>query len=303
MNENYIYLLVTPAKNEESSLDEVANSVVKQTIRPMLWVIVDDGSIDKTPAILKNLECNYDWVKILTLPQHERDITFHYSYVCKKGFDFILEYSKSNNICYEYVCLLDADTILMKNYFELIIDEFEKDLTLGIASGGVYYYHNSQLKWERTNENLPRGTGRMWRKNCFFDTNGYSIEPAPDSISNVKALNRGWKIRQFKDVMAVQTRRTSSGEGLLKGYKKNGYMAYYLNKHPILVLLIFLNYSIKPPFYLGIPFICGYLCSLLRQEDRIIDPEIRDYFRNKRLKEVLESRLKSLSRNSKAKKY
>ena len=58
-----VYILITPAKNEEKYLLNVAESVISQTQRPVLWVIVDDGSTDNSPAIIKNLEKHHDWIQ------------------------------------------------------------------------------------------------------------------------------------------------------------------------------------------------------------------------------------------------
>ncbi len=208
------YLLITPARNEEKNLPEVSRSVAGQKITPVLWIIVDDGSTDGTPHILEDLKTKYSWIRSIRLPPRPRDITFHYSYVCKQGFDYTLEYCRENGIEYDYIGLLDADTILEENYFGKLIDEFEKDSSLGIASGGVYYDTGDKLSREVSDKNLPRGTGRLWRKACFLETGGYQVEPSPDSISNTKAILRGWQLKQYADVVEVQTRKTSAGEGL-----------------------------------------------------------------------------------------
>ena len=286
MCEDKMYLLITPAKNEERNLPDVADSVLKQTIKPKLWVIVDDGSTDKTSQIINNLESEYGWIKGLTLKPGPRDQMFHYPIVCKSGFDYAIEYCEKKGIDYEFIGLLDADTILEEKYFEKLINEFNKDKNMGIASGGIYYTINGTIQWDKTNEKLPHGTGRLWTKECFLNT-GYLAKPSADSISNVKAILRGWKIRNFKNIVAVQKRRTSGAEGLWKGLKIDGQKAYYLNKHPLLVLLNTIYYTTKKPYYTGIAFLYGYLISVFTREEKIDDEEIKDYYWNTRLKEYL----------------
>lgn len=280
-----MYILVTPAKNEEVDLPAVADSVVKQTIKPLLWVIVDDGSTDKTPDIIKDLQHGHNWINSIRLPPRGRDITYHYAFVCKEGFDHATSYCEKNGIIYDYIALLDADTILEEQFFEKLISEHEQNPELGIVSGGVYQYTDGGIQSRHNSERLPAGTGRLWKKKCFFDTGGYTVEPAPDSISNVKALTQGWKIRQFNDVVATQTRLTSSAEGLWKGYKANGFMAYYLNKHPFLVLLNVVYFTRKKPYYLGIPFAYGYLSSLFKRKQQTSDEVVKKYFWETRLNE------------------
>lgn len=292
------YVLVTPAKNEEQNLPEVSKSVIGQKLKPELWVIVDDGSTDGTPSILEDLQASYSWIQSIRLPPRPRDITFHYSYVCKQGFDYALEYCRENDIELEYIGLLDADTVLEKNYFGKLLIEFEKDNSLGIASGGIYYDIGGKLSREVTTKHLPRGTGRVWRKECFLETGGYQVEPSPDSISNIKALRRGWRLMQCTDVVQIQKRKTSAAGGLWHGYIKNGWMAYYLGKNPFISLLNVLYYSLKSPHYTGAAYFWGYFGSAIRREKKIQDSEIRAYYRNQRFVDSLSTISGIFSRNS-----
>lgn len=281
------YILLTPAKDEAENLPFVLRSVIAQSIRPRVWLIVDDGSTDGTPEIIRDAEKEHKWIKSIRLPQHPRDITFHYSYVCKVGFDELISYCFENKIEYQYIGLLDADTEVSENFFESLINAMEEDASLGIVSGGIHHKVNGKLKFNDSNENLPAGTGRLWRKECFFQTDGYIVEPAPDSISNVKAMLRGWNVKKFKDIVAVERRMTSSAEGLLKGYKIRGFCAYYLNKHPLLVLLGSISYCTKKPYYTGLIYLYGYITEWFKKSPKINDPEIRNYYWNTRLKEYL----------------
>ena len=292
------YLLITPAKNEEQNLPEVAGSVTGQKVKPELWVIVDDGSTDDTPHVIENLKDTYSYIQSIRLPQRPRDITFHYSYVCKQGFDYAFEYCRENNIEFEYIGLLDADTVLEENYFGKLLIKFKEDNSLGIASGGVYYDTGGKLSREKTDRNLPRGTGRLWRKECFFETGGYQVEPSPDSISNIKAILRGWKLVQCANVIQIQKRKTSAANGLWHGYVKNGWMAYYLGKNPLVALTNVLYYSVKFPFYTGPAYFWGYVSSAVKKEKKIKDPEIRAYYHNFRLSGLSSRISEAFRRNS-----
>lgn len=292
MDNEQRYILITPAKNEEKDLPIVAESIIRQSILPKLWIIVDDGSTDNTPQIINNLKNSFEWIISLRLPQHPRDITFHYSYVCKNGFDNAIEYCHANNIEYGFVGLLDADTVLEEKYFEKLFQEFNKDKRLGIASGHIIDLTSDPIHWDTVKRDwpdskMPRGSGRLWRGTCFFETGGYLVEPSPDSISNIKAHLRGWKIAQFGHVIAIQKRQTSGAEGLWKGYFINGGNAYYLNKHPLLVLLGSIHYSCRKPYYHGLAYLNGYILMWCRHSEKIKDQEIRDYYWNNRLQEYL----------------
>jgi len=282
------YILVTPAKNEEEFLPIAAESVIHQTQLPILWLIVDDGSTDGTPKIIEKLISSYPWIISIRLPAHPRDLFYHYSFVCKEGFDYLIRYCSKNAIKYEYIGLLDADTELEPSYLEKLIIAFRNDSTLGIASGTIDDKVNGKII-RNTEGYLPRGTGRLWTKKCFEESEGYKVEAAAHSISNVKAILRGYTIKKFDNIIAVQQRKTRSAEGLWKTYQKDGWLAYYLNKHPVLVLLNCIHHTFSKPYYIGVPYFLGYFSAVIRREKKIGDVEIRNYYWNDRLREVMKN--------------
>jgi glycosyltransferase involved in cell wall biosynthesis len=135
MKMNRRYIVVTPCRNEEKNLPNLAQSITAQTLRPALWVIADDGSTDKTVEIVAEAEKNYGWIKGIHLAEHKEYMGTHISYVCTMGFEFAKDYCNENGISYGYIALVDADNVLEATYFEKLIEEFEKDKKTGIASG------------------------------------------------------------------------------------------------------------------------------------------------------------------------
>jgi len=86
------YVIITPAKNEERSLPDLIQSVVNQTVKPVLWVIVDDGSIDYTPEIIKEAKEKHKWIQCIRLKGSVRDRGMHLANVIRKGIEFAYEY-------------------------------------------------------------------------------------------------------------------------------------------------------------------------------------------------------------------
>lgn len=293
------YILVTPCKNEEESLPKLAESIINQKLKPKLWVIVDDGSTDKTPEIIKSLQTSYPWIQSIKLPLRPRDITFHYSYVCKQGFDHAINYCKDKNMNYSYIGNVDADIILEYNYFEFLIEEFEKNVRLGICSGHVGNIINNKVIWSSFRKDLPSGGARLWRKECFEDTEGYLLTCSPDSVSNVKAIIKGWDIRQFENVKIISTRAYASAEGQWKGYKKLGENNYFIGYTPIHVVLkgVKLLYSRNNYFKegVGLAYVVGYFTKYIKKAPRINDPEVINYYKKDRMREILCSKMKFLN--------
>lgn len=277
------YILVTPCKNEEKSLQKLAESIINQTITPKLWLIVNDNSTDNSAEILSNLETKYSWINVVTSEGTKRDLSFHYAKVVSEGLSLALEISSIEKISFEYIGLIDADMVLEEKFFEKIIKRFEKDPHLGIASGSTAYFEANKLVTEKGRGNLPIGGLRVWRQECFIETGGFPISYSADSVSNVLAVLRGWDTKKFEDIVGIQTRRTGSAEGLWKGYRTKGESDYYRDYHPIYILFKFVKYSLIPPFYIGIAYMEGYINGVIKIRKKIDIPEVRNYYREKHL--------------------
>jgi Glycosyltransferases, probably involved in cell wall biogenesis len=289
------YILVTPCKNEEESLPKLAESVIEQEIPPVLWVIVDDGSTDKTPEILREMCLSYPWIKSIRLNEKPRDLGVHVSYVYRTGFDTAIDYCRKNNLKYDYIASVDADIVLDIDYYFSLIEEFELDPKLGICSGYIGNIINDTVVWSSYREDLPSGGARLWKRECFEDTGGFLLTCSPDSVSNVKAKLRGWNTRQFLKTKAISTRPYSSAQGQWKGYKKLGSNNYFIGYSPLHILLkgVKLLYN-KKGYHkpgMGIAYIMGYYIDFILRKPQIEDDEILNYYKNKRLKEIICSKM------------
>lgn len=274
-----MYFIVTPAKDEEKSLPSTIYSIERQTTKPVLWIIVDDGSTDFTPQIIESAKKKHDWIHSIHLKETARDLTIHYASVCDIGLDYGIKYCDENKIEYKYIALVDADMNLESTYFENLIKEFVNDSNLGIASGETWSIDGDRVIPAKQREDLPSGGHRLWRKKCFEETGGYSLTHAPDSVSNVKAKLKGWKTKRFKEYKAIQTRMTNSAEGLWKGWEIVGKSAYYFDTHPLYVIAKAIRYLLKKPHYIGLAYIMGYINSYINREEKTEDEEIMNYYR------------------------
>ncbi len=62
------YVLVTPARNEEAFIEKTIETVIRQTVLPAKWVIVNDGSTDATGSIVGKYAASHNWVELVNLP-------------------------------------------------------------------------------------------------------------------------------------------------------------------------------------------------------------------------------------------
>src|SRR3981081_253563 len=59
------YCMITPTRDEEQFITGTIESVLCQTIRPLEWIIVDDGSTDSTGTIIDRYAERYSWIRIV----------------------------------------------------------------------------------------------------------------------------------------------------------------------------------------------------------------------------------------------
>lgn len=277
------YLLITPCKNEGKNLPSLIDSVAKQTIKPLIWVIIDDGSTDNTPVVLKNFEDRYNWIKILRLEEAPRDLGLHLAQVMQKGFDHAINLCNQNELTYYYLGNVDGDLTLPSTFYENLITEFENNSMLGIASGGLILTNSDGQLVHVTGLPVdePSGGDILIRRSCFEECGGIPQSYAYDSVIKAKARLKGWQTRRFEENIVTEARDVGNAENYLKGYWHMGKTSHYLNLHPAHVFFRSILKSTKKPYYGGLVYMTAYTCYLLKREEQVNDKEIRKYFWNK----------------------
>ena len=277
------YIIITPCKNEENNLPNLIESIMSQTIRPVLWIIVDDGSNDNTPLILKEASEKTNWMKIIRRDEYfKRDLGLHLADISRIAFDFAIEYCNTNRIEYNYLGNIDADLTLNNTFYENLMVEFENDPNLGIASGGIKLTIGDKIVYVRgLSENEPSGGDMLIRRECFEDCEGIPQSYAYDTVLKAKARLNEWKTKRFEENIATESRDVGNAEGYLKGYFHMGQSSYYLNLHPIHIFARGIMISLKRPYYGGFAYIAAYSYSLVKRDRQIEDDSIKNYFWNK----------------------
>ena len=59
------YLLISPCRDETQYLRRTLDRVAGQSVIPALWVVVDDGSTDETPAILEEYARRLPYLRVV----------------------------------------------------------------------------------------------------------------------------------------------------------------------------------------------------------------------------------------------
>jgi len=223
------YVLVTPARNEAAFIEETIRSVIAQTVRPLRWVIVSDGSTDATDEIVKRYVSEHPWIELLRMPER-KDRHF-----AGKVHAFNAGYARMQDLPYDVIGNLDADITFESGYFELLLSKFATDANLGVA-GTPFCEGGFQYDYRFTNVEHVSGACQLFRRRCFEAIGGYTPIKAGgiDLVAVTTARMKGWRTRTFLERTCLHHRKTQSGGyGGLRRTFKSGYHDYLMGVHPV----------------------------------------------------------------------
>src|SRR5574341_1954027 len=106
------YVLITPARNEAAFIEGTIKSVVAQTLAPLRWVIVSDGSTDGTDDIVKRYAAVHEWIEFIRMPDREN------RHFAGKVNAFNAGYERVRGLPYDIIGNLDADSTFETDYFQ-----------------------------------------------------------------------------------------------------------------------------------------------------------------------------------------
>ena len=279
----YRYAIFTPARNEEAYIAKTLKSVVNQTIPPTVWLILDDGSTDKTRHIIEQFALNHSYIQLLT--SDDRGFR-NYTNVQVKLKRLSEKIDINSN---EFVVKLDADLCFDQFYFKKLFEEFKKDSNLGIAGGLCYVPIRGKLIPEKTPSFHVRGPTKVYRTECFIDIGGISESVAYDTIDEIKANLLGWRTRTFNNIKIVHLRKTGASAGTaIKWRISQGRGSYYSAYHPIFFLLRSLRHIFSYPYILGtIAMLYGYFVDYIQRKPQIDDPKFIQFIRREQINKLL----------------
>jgi GT2 family glycosyltransferase len=278
-------LLISPVRNEQAHIELVAEAVASQTRPPDKWLIVDDGSTDRTPELLAALAARFDFIEVLDAADARAQLG-----VVKDQLAIAAE-AKAFNLGlrsvawrqYTHIAKLDGDTELPRTYFQQLLGEFERDPTLGLA-GGVYADpdpHGDGWKVVSipTDYHVP-GTLKCYTRACFEAIGGMHERLAWDTIDETYARLRGYRTRAFPELVVHHHRPWGSADGTLRGRARHGQCAYIVHFSPLWALLrAGKQLRTRPRVLSGAAFLYGYARSAVRRVERVDDPEFRRFVR------------------------
>jgi len=271
------YILVSPARNESRFIRKTLDSVCSQSLLPMRWVIVDDGSTDETAEIVRAYASVHPWIALVQRPRRlER------SFAGKvHAFNAGLEAAKG--LAYEVLGNLDADLSFDGDYLEFLMGRFTADPHLGGAGTPFIENGYDSARDSYEGENHVAGGVQLFRRQCFEEIGGYVPNPAGgvDWIAVTTARMKGWKTRSFPEKRFTHYRPLGTAQrGVLASIFSYGEKDYYLGNSPVWQVFRMAYRLVKPPYVVGaIALLCGYLSAVLRRIPRAVSAELMRFHR------------------------
>ncbi len=274
-------LLITPARDEAPFLANTIRAVAAQTRPPDLWLVIDDGSTDDTPKILKSLAAKVPFMRVIQASQEANESGGDRLTLAAEARAFNLALDTVDLASFTHVGKLDADVELAPDYFESLLAQFEVEPELGIA-GGVLLERTGK-KWRTTK--IPachvRGALKLYSRECFEAINGIEERLGWDTIDETYARMDGFVTRSVPELIAKHHRPVATRGGALRGRARHGRCAHVLNYGlPWVTARSFKVATQKPYGLTGGAFLYGYLSARLNAQPKVEDERFKRYVRS-----------------------
>ena len=271
------YILISPVKDEEKFVEVTIQAVLKQTVRPERWIIVDDGSRDKTSQIVERYARENEWIKVLRIdgaavrlpgPGVIRAFNAGYQLIGDTDFDFLVK--------------LDCDLDFSDDYFEQLLRKFQGDKTLGIASG--LCVEKSRDGWHPSSgpEYHAFGASKMVRAKCFNEIGGFLPSRGWDTIDEIRAQMAGWRTCHVKELPLYHLKPEGSGMGFMRTHMMHGEIFYLTGGGAVFFLLKVGHRMLfgKPVLLGGWAMFYGYLRARVFKNKKLVTKAEAQFYRH-----------------------
>jgi glycosyltransferase involved in cell wall biosynthesis len=293
------YVVISPVRDEAQYLDETIRCVVEQTVRPMRYILVNDGSSDATLEIIERWAAQYPWILPVHRPDAKRNGTRSMeesasqldrgkrAREAKEILAFYHGYEHLNQSGWEYIVKLDGDLGFEADYFERCFAEFEKDSKLGVGGGVICHLLDNELVEEQNPQFHVRGATKIYRRACWEAIGGVTRGAGWDTLDEVKANMLGWKSRSFSQLQVIHYRFTGAANGKWQNAVKKGEWNYISGYHPLFMAVKCLKHVFKRPYFEGAAgLLYGFMLAKMKKVPRIDDVRLIRYVQDQQLRRL-----------------
>lgn len=212
-------LIITPFKNEANSILKTMDSIVRQTMHPVKWLLIDDGSDDESPRMVQEYQAKYPFIHYYRRQGASAQRATGNNVV--DVFNAGLKVADELGLQWDLVGKMDADLVIDRDdYLEFIVRKFDEYPKLGIASGVIYTLSNTGKKiYESPYRWHTQGQTKFYRRNTLEAMGGLKPFKGWDGIDNILARGNGYITEKFfeQEILHLYPTQTRMAEG---GFKK-----------------------------------------------------------------------------------
>lgn len=279
------YVLISAARNEEASIERTIRAVTAQACVPTRWLIVSDGSTDRTDEIVQRYADQYPFIQLCRVRRRQERSFGSKAVAINNGYETI------RDLEHDFVGILDVDITFSPGYYERVMAHMDAQPDLGIAGGLLYdvwagrpVRHITSTRWSVS------GAIQMFRKECWQKIGGYvPAHGGIDAVAEVMARMQGFRVQTFPELHVWHHRRTGSHKGGLVGiFLHRGMEDYGIGYHPVFFFLRAMRRSLHKPWILsGTVMLIGYAWASIRREKRQVPEDFVRFLRDEQMDRVL----------------
>ena len=283
------YVLITPARNEAQFIELTIESVVVQSIQPLKWVIVSDGSTDGTDDIVTRYASQYPWIELHRVGSEQQR-----NFAAKVNA-FNAGYQRLKHLEYEAIGSLDADLSFDPDYFSFLLGQLASEPDLGLVGTPFVENGGQTYDYRFVSRSHVSGACQLFRRSCFEDIGGYvPIRGGGiDRVAVLKARARGWATLTFTEKRLVHHRKmgTGTGGGAIAASFKQGKKDYSFGNHPLWEVFrgTYQITQLRPYVVGGMALLSGYAWAAATRLERPISRDLVAFQRQEQI-----DRLKAL---------
>jgi glycosyltransferase involved in cell wall biosynthesis len=277
------YVVITPVRDEQEFIEQTIQSIVNQTIQPIEWIIVNDGSTDRTGQIINQYVEQYSWIHAV----HRENRGF------RKAGGGVIDafydgYNSLQSKDWGFIVKLDGDLSFAVDYFENCFDIFKQNNRLGIGGGMIYHLVKGKLLIEKQPLFHVRGATKIYRKECWDAIDGLINAPGWDTLDEVKANMLGWQTQSFDGIEVVHHRFTGQADGSWRDSVKNGRANYISGYHPLFMTVKCIKRIFEHPYFIkSLGLFYGFMSGYWKRIPQVDDINLIHYLRKQQLKKLL----------------
>jgi biofilm PGA synthesis N-glycosyltransferase PgaC len=270
------YVIVTPARNEAQYIELTIKSVIAQTVRPLKWVIVSDGSTDGMDEIVSRYATDHAWIELVRMPERTE------RHFAGKVHAFNAGYARMSGLQYDVVVNLDADVSFDEGYFSFLLQKLAEAPSLGLV-GGRLVDVTSNKHYKVADLEYVSGPCQVFRQECFEAIGGYRPlkSGGVDVVAVLSSRAAGWQTRTFTDKPYYHHRPMNGAQ--MKGLRERlhrGRMDYLLGSHPIWEIVRGVYQMGNRPYVIGgMLILVSYFWNFLSGVEQTIPRDLMAYRR------------------------